>query len=130
MTTFACLSLGLAEYDPGIIHLSTIDRTQLAAEVERLATMRASDRAALACMQKGRADVIVAGGEILLGVMETLGWDRMIVSERDILDGIVIAGGGSSCGTAGRVGVTDGPETPAMLVWCRSGCRVLPGIGL
>ena len=92
VTTFACLSLGLAEYDPDVIHLSTLERTRLADEVERLATMPASDRAALSCMQAGRADVIVAGGEILLGAMETLGWERLIVSERDILDGIVMAG--------------------------------------
>lgn len=92
VTTFACLSLGLAVYDPDAIHLSTLDRMRLAGEVERLATMRASDRAALACMQPGRGDVIVAGGEILLAAMETLGWERLIVSERDILDGIVMAG--------------------------------------
>ena len=91
VTTFACLSLGLAVYDPDAIHLTTIDRTRLAGEVERLATMPASDRAVLLCMQVGRADVIVAGGEILLGAMETLGWERLIVSERDILDGIVMA---------------------------------------
>ena len=112
VTTFACLSLGLAEYDPEAIHLSTLDRTRLAAEVERLATMRASDRSALSCMQAGRADVIVAGGEILLGVMETLGWEKLIVSERDILDGIVMAGDGSSCGPAGPDGIPGGPDTP------------------
>jgi exopolyphosphatase / guanosine-5'-triphosphate,3'-diphosphate pyrophosphatase len=110
VTTFACLSLGLAAYDPDAIHLTTLDRTRLADEVERLATMRASDRAALSCMQAGRADVIVAGGEILLGAMETLGWERLIVSERDILDGIVMAGDGSSRGPGGADGIADGPE--------------------
>lgn len=109
VTTYACLSLGLAEYDPEAIHLTSLERTLLAGEVERLSTMRASDRAALACMQKGRADVIVAGGEILLGVLETLGWERLIVSERDILDGVVMAG--DSCAGDGSGGSSD-PAIP------------------
>jgi len=91
VTTYACLSLGLAEYDPNVIHLTMLDRSRLEGDVERLATMPACDRAELACMQTGRADVIVAGGEILLAAMETLGWERLIVSERDILDGILMA---------------------------------------
>lgn len=100
-TTFACLSLGLVDYDPEAIHLTTLDRTWLAGEVERLAMMQATDRAALTCMQAGRADVIVAGGEILLAAMETLGWEELIVSERDILDGIVVAGGTCACDASG-----------------------------
>ena len=41
-------------------------------------------------MQEGRARVIIAGGEILLGAMEVLGWEAITVSERDMLDGIVL----------------------------------------
>lgn len=92
VTTLACLSLGLAEYDPEAIHLATLDRARLAAEVERLATMTAAERAELSCMQAGRADVIVAGGEILLAAMDALGWEQLTVSERDILDGILMVG--------------------------------------
>lgn len=92
VTTFACLSLGLAEYDPDAIHLARLDRTRLAAEVERLAAMTLVERAGLSCMQAGRADVIVAGGEILVAAMDALGWHQLTVSERDILDGILVAG--------------------------------------
>ena len=40
--------------------------------------------------EPGRADVIVAGVEILLCVMETFDVAEIVVSEKDILDGLVI----------------------------------------
>ena len=39
-------------------------------------------------MEHDRADVIVGGAAVLLAVMESLGYDELIVSEADILDGI------------------------------------------
>ena len=39
-------------------------------------------------MHPDRADVIVNGMAILLGAMTALGVDEVIVSERDLLDGI------------------------------------------
>jgi exopolyphosphatase / guanosine-5'-triphosphate,3'-diphosphate pyrophosphatase len=40
-------------------------------------------------MPPGREDVIVAGSTILRRVMEGLGFDDVLVSEADILDGLV-----------------------------------------
>jgi exopolyphosphatase/guanosine-5'-triphosphate,3'-diphosphate pyrophosphatase len=39
-------------------------------------------------MAPGRADVIVAGALILVSVMRRFGFDRALVSETDILDGL------------------------------------------
>jgi exopolyphosphatase/pppGpp-phosphohydrolase len=36
--------------------------------------------------------VIVAGAIILLAAMDALGYDRLIVSEKDLLDGMVMRG--------------------------------------
>ena len=41
-------------------------------------------------MAPGRADVIVAGSVIPVEVMERFGFDEAIVSETDILDGLVL----------------------------------------
>jgi len=41
-------------------------------------------------MAPGRGDVIVAGGEILLGAMRRLGFERTLVSETDILQGLAL----------------------------------------
>lgn len=94
ITTLACLALSLPEYDPDAIHLRTFGRGHLEEVIDRLAAMGPEERAVLPCMQQGRAGVIVAGGEILLGAMEALGWVEITVSERDILDGILRAGPG------------------------------------
>ncbi len=52
--------------------------------------MTVEERAALPCVQTGRAPVIVAGAVIVLAAMETLGYEELTVSERDLLDGLVL----------------------------------------
>jgi exopolyphosphatase/guanosine-5'-triphosphate,3'-diphosphate pyrophosphatase len=41
-------------------------------------------------MAPGRADVIVAGALVLSRVMRRFGFERALVSETDILDGLVL----------------------------------------
>jgi exopolyphosphatase/guanosine-5'-triphosphate,3'-diphosphate pyrophosphatase len=87
-TTLQAISLGLEHYDPEALH-----RTRLAlAEAERvlaeLAAMTTPERDALSVMAKGRADVIVAGAEVLVAVMRRFGFEDALVSETDILDGL------------------------------------------
>ena len=87
-TTLQAMALGLDRYDP-----EAIDRTWLPlAEAERvlaiLVEMTSAERAALSVMAPGRGDVIVAGGVILVTVMRRFGFDRALVSETDILDGL------------------------------------------
>jgi exopolyphosphatase/guanosine-5'-triphosphate,3'-diphosphate pyrophosphatase len=52
--------------------------------------MATPERAALPVMAPGRADVIVAGAVILVEVMDRFGFDEAVVSETDILDGLVL----------------------------------------
>ena len=54
--------------------------------------MTTAERPALGCVQAGRAPVIVAGATILLAVMDCLGFSSLLVSERDLLDGLVVGG--------------------------------------
>jgi exopolyphosphatase/guanosine-5'-triphosphate,3'-diphosphate pyrophosphatase len=42
-------------------------------------------------MESERALVIVAGAAILVAVLDAYGLDEIVVSERDILDGIALA---------------------------------------
>jgi exopolyphosphatase/guanosine-5'-triphosphate,3'-diphosphate pyrophosphatase len=42
-------------------------------------------------MEPARADVIVGGMAILVKVMRQLGFDECLVSESDILDGLVVS---------------------------------------
>jgi exopolyphosphatase/guanosine-5'-triphosphate,3'-diphosphate pyrophosphatase len=52
-----------------------------------LAQTRA-ERARLAVMHPGRVDVIGGGALVLTQIMERFGFDEVLVSEHDILDGL------------------------------------------
>jgi exopolyphosphatase / guanosine-5'-triphosphate,3'-diphosphate pyrophosphatase len=89
-TTVQAIALGLDFYDPERIHRSRLSRDEAAGVASRLAAMTTAERAALPVMARGRADVIVAGSVILVEVMVRFGFDEAMVSETDILDGLVL----------------------------------------
>lgn len=89
-TTVQAIARGLPFYDPERIHGTWISRAEVDAVARRLADMTTSERAALPVMAPGRADVIAAGALILATVMERFGLDEALVSETDILDGLVL----------------------------------------
>jgi exopolyphosphatase/guanosine-5'-triphosphate,3'-diphosphate pyrophosphatase len=88
VTTVAAHALGLLAYDPYAIHLARLSLAQVQAASDDFSRATASERAALPYMHPGRVDVIPAGALILRRVMEVGGFDRVLVSEHDILDGI------------------------------------------
>ncbi len=91
VTTLACLDAGLSAYDAEVIHLRTLTLDSLDRLVSFLAGMTTSQRAALPCVQTGRAPVIVAGALIVKAAMQALGFTELTVSERDILDGLALS---------------------------------------
>ncbi len=89
VTTLASLRLGLAHYDPERTHhaVLTMDDAD-----HWYHTLAGEDRAAhldRAGMVPGREDVIVGGALILASVMRRFGFAECLVSEADILDGMV-----------------------------------------
>lgn len=91
VTTVAALALGLSEYDSSKIHGSRISAAQVHRVTEELLVMPRSERAALGPMHEGRVDVIGGGALVLDRIMTLTGIDEVVVSERDILDGIARA---------------------------------------
>jgi exopolyphosphatase/guanosine-5'-triphosphate,3'-diphosphate pyrophosphatase len=89
-TTVQAVAMGLDTYDPDRIHRSTLTVDDARAALERLAAMTVEERTALPVMVPGRADVIVAGSVILVRAMRALGFDGVVVSETDILDGLAL----------------------------------------
>jgi exopolyphosphatase/guanosine-5'-triphosphate,3'-diphosphate pyrophosphatase len=89
-TTVQAISLGLPFYDPERIHRTRIERDEVRRVLARLAGMTTAERAAVPVMAPGRADVIVQGALILVTAMERLGFGDALVSETDILDGLVL----------------------------------------
>lgn len=90
VVTLACLDAGLGAYDRVAVHLRVLTRQRVSELLADLSGMTLQERAQLPCMQTGRAEVIVAGTAIVLAAMEALGYDRMTVSECDLLDGLVL----------------------------------------
>ena len=80
---------GLPEYDPEVLHHFRL--TQAAAEdvFRTLATEPAADRRHNPGLEPARVDVIVGGAAVLVSVMRHWGFEEMIVSEADILDGLI-----------------------------------------
>lgn len=89
VSTLASLQLGLVEYDRDRLHHSVLSATDVDGWFRRLAAEPAADRLARPGMVAGREDVIVGGALVLAAVMERLGFAECLVSEADILDGLV-----------------------------------------
>lgn len=87
-TTAAAVELGLPVYDPDRIHRFELTRAAAEDVFRTLATESAADRIANPGLHPDRAGVIVAGLCILVKVMRYFDFDRCLVSEADILDGL------------------------------------------
>jgi exopolyphosphatase / guanosine-5'-triphosphate,3'-diphosphate pyrophosphatase len=90
ITTIAALILELKEYDLERIHHARLDALQVEEAAAMLNAMTVEERRRLPVMPRGREEVIVAGAQILVEVMEGFGFDDVLVSEADILDGLVL----------------------------------------
>lgn len=90
VTTVAAHALGLPSYDSSAIHGARLPVDDVRNACLSLVQMSTADRRALPFMHPGRADVIGAGALVLDRLLELLDLDTdsMVVSERDILDGI------------------------------------------
>lgn len=89
VTTVAAMALDLPEYDESVLHGSVITAEQVADATARYLSMTRAERAALPYMHPGRFDVIGGGAMVLDEVMRATGAAQVVVSETDILDGIV-----------------------------------------
>lgn len=88
VTTVAAIALGLSEYDSTVIHGSRISAQDVHRVTQDLLAMTRAERAKLGPMHEGRIDVIGSGALVLDRIMIRTGLSQVVVSERDILDGI------------------------------------------
>ena len=89
VTTVAAVELGLATYDRDRIHHFVLTRAAAEDVFRTLATERRVDRQANPGLEEARVDVIVGGALVLVAVMRYFDFDECLVSEADILDGLV-----------------------------------------
>jgi exopolyphosphatase / guanosine-5'-triphosphate,3'-diphosphate pyrophosphatase len=89
ISTVAAVELGLTAYDRDKIHHFRLDRTSAEDVFRTLATEPADVRRHNPGLEPGRVDIIVGGTLILVTIMRTFDFNEMLVSEADILDGLV-----------------------------------------
>jgi exopolyphosphatase/guanosine-5'-triphosphate,3'-diphosphate pyrophosphatase len=89
VTTIAAIEQGLAEYDRDRIHHFRLSKAAVEDVFRTLATETAAQRAHNPGLEAGRVDVIVGGAIVLVTILRALRFDEVLVSEADILDGLV-----------------------------------------
>lgn len=89
VTTAAAVEQGLAVYDRDKVHGFVLTHAAAEDVFRTLATERRADRIHNPGLEEARADVIVGGMCVLVTVFRQLGFDECLVSEADILDGLI-----------------------------------------
>ncbi len=91
VSTAAAVELGLVEYDRDRIHHFELTKPAVEDVFRTLATEPLGERVHNPGLERERADVIVGGMCILVTIMRRLGFERCLVSEADILDGLALS---------------------------------------
>ena len=91
ITTLAALDLGLTEYDRKRVHGHLLTREGARAQLERLAALPLEERRRVPALEPERAPVIVAGGAILVAILDAYRLAGIVASERGLLHGAVLA---------------------------------------
>lgn len=90
VSTLAGLELGLVHYERDRIHHFVLSLTSVEEWCDLLGAERVQDRAERAAITKGREDVIFGGALVLKETMLRFGLVECVVSEADILDGLIL----------------------------------------
>ena len=91
-TTLSAIEQRLAVYDPDKVHGSRLRAADVARLRGMLAGMTVRQRRSVTGMDPERADVIVGGAIILESILALSGLDETLVSEHDILYGLILGG--------------------------------------
>jgi exopolyphosphatase/guanosine-5'-triphosphate,3'-diphosphate pyrophosphatase len=87
ITALGAMAKGLKRYDPAATHHMVLTRAAAQEAFERLAHATVEERRSMLIEPK-RAEVIVGGAVVLLGILDVYGISELMVSETDILDGL------------------------------------------
>ncbi len=90
VTTLSAIKQGLEKYDTDRIHHSHLSRAEVEDLFLKLTSVGLEERKRVMGIEPGRADVIVGGAAVLRAIMDSACLEGILVSEKDILDGLVI----------------------------------------
>jgi exopolyphosphatase/guanosine-5'-triphosphate,3'-diphosphate pyrophosphatase len=95
-TSLAAIELDLEPYDASSVEGHVLEIEALQRQLARLASMPLAERREVRGLQPDRAPTIVTGVVILISMMRAFGFDRVEVSEQDILWGAALASAAAS----------------------------------
>ena len=90
-TTMAAVALGLEKYDPSKTDGAQITLEQAGRMADMLLSLPVEDVKKVKGMEPRRADVIGGGCFLMCSIMSMLGADKIVVSEKDNLEGYVLS---------------------------------------
>ena len=90
VTNIAAVKHGLAKYDPNVVQGTVIDRAEIDRQIEMYRSRDAAERRSIIGLQPKRAEVILAGACIVRTVMDKLGQDSLMVSDRGLRHGVLV----------------------------------------
>lgn len=93
VTTLAALDLQMTDYDWQRVNNYSLSLLRLQYWQAQLTPLSPVEREALPGMEEGRGDLIVAGLEIILGLMHQMKCECLVVSDFGILEGLLLSMG-------------------------------------
>jgi exopolyphosphatase/guanosine-5'-triphosphate,3'-diphosphate pyrophosphatase len=90
VTNLAAVKLGLATYEPSLVHGTVLDAADIDRQIELYRTTGAEQRREIVGLQPNRAEVILAGACIVRTVLAKLGRESLTVSDRGLRHGLLI----------------------------------------
>ncbi|HEU4319672.1 MAG TPA: Ppx/GppA family phosphatase [Acidimicrobiia bacterium] len=89
MTNLTAVSLQLASYNPDAVQGAVVTAAEVERQISLYASMDLEDRRSIVGLQHNRAPVILAGALVVSTVMETLGQESVLVSDRGLRHGLI-----------------------------------------
>ena len=87
-TTFVALEKNLDTYDHQQVHGSRLSAQSLQSSLDRCLAANIEERRTFAGLHPDRAEIVIAGGAILLAILEKAGLAQMTVSDRGLRWGV------------------------------------------
>ena len=89
VTTVCAVVLGLATYDPKIVHGHRLSLDEVIATIAKFGALALAERKQLPGLEAGRADVIFAGAAILERIMGHFHLNEVVVSDQGVRWGLL-----------------------------------------
>jgi exopolyphosphatase/guanosine-5'-triphosphate,3'-diphosphate pyrophosphatase len=92
MTTLAAIQLGLTIYDPGRVNHHLMNKAEIRRIYQRLSALSSEERQKVPGLEKGREDLIVAGGANVWAILEVFELQGLRVIDSGLLEGVLLDG--------------------------------------